>query len=136
MCILKSDEFHVANNLHFMMSMSLCCILLCQQMVNFFTSANGEDGSTPVHPEVLSGDTRREMQLQGWFFHTSAHSSSSTTDIQHYYLHCSVCEQRPVDRVWYSLGDKVPGQLHCSQEGRECAWTFLHPLLHPRSPVG
>jgi CubicO group peptidase (beta-lactamase class C family) len=34
------------------------------KMVAFFTSANGEEGSDPVHPEVMSGDTRREMQLQ------------------------------------------------------------------------
>ncbi|CAI8001938.1 Putative beta-lactamase-like 1 [Geodia barretti] len=30
----------------------------------FFTSADGENGSSPVHPEVLSGDLRREIQLQ------------------------------------------------------------------------
>jgi CubicO group peptidase (beta-lactamase class C family) len=30
----------------------------------FFTSADGENGSSPLHPEVLSPDLRREMELQ------------------------------------------------------------------------
>lgn len=34
------------------------------KLVRFFTSANGEKGNNPIHPEVLSGDLRREIQLQ------------------------------------------------------------------------
>ena len=36
----------------------------CFQLAHFFTSAAGENGSNPYHPDVLSGDLRREMELQ------------------------------------------------------------------------
>lgn len=35
------------------------------QLVHFFASAVGESGGDPIHPEVLSGDLRKEMELQG-----------------------------------------------------------------------
>ena len=45
------------------------CIVsfLLLQLAHFFTSAAGENGSSPMatHPNILSGDLRREMELQG-----------------------------------------------------------------------
>ena len=101
-------------------------------MVYFFTSADGENGNTPIHPEVLSGDLRREMQLQGQYQLTPSCFSIIFLAV----CVCSVCEQGPVDWVWHSLGDPFPGQLHCPPKGRKPARPLLHSLLCPSPPAG
>ena len=47
------------------MRFSFIFIYCTFQLAHFFTSAAGENGSNPIHSDVLSGDLRREMELQG-----------------------------------------------------------------------
>lgn len=91
--------------------------------MHFFTSAVGESGGNSIHPEVLSGDLRKEMELQSM---SITHVCSFITG----YCFCSFCQSRHADRIWDTVRNRIWKELYFAGKGRKCTWLFCSHVLY------